>query len=194
VTAPADWSWPELLARIDDEIARRADSPGQGTGGDAAWEEIQRRIRRYADRLFPWAPVADREDLVAGALLGLQSPGRVRRMQAVEHPAAYLVQTLRHAMTDLLRRRQREREALSHVGLLATLQQQRPVQTAAAKADALRHAFSLLDADQRELLRLRFWEDLPIADIASRLGLPYSTVAKRLFRVLQALRQRFRPS
>lgn len=54
--------------------------------------------------------------------------------------------------------------------------------------DELQAALAGLSADQREILRLHFQEDLTQAQIAERLGLPLGTVKSRVFYGLRHLR------
>jgi RNA polymerase sigma factor (sigma-70 family) len=57
----------------------------------------------------------------------------------------------------------------------------------------LQRQIRLLTEDEQELLRLRFWEGLPIAEIARRLDITYSATSVRLFRLLAKLRARLEP-
>ena len=50
----------------------------------------------------------------------------------------------------------------------------------AAGRDAVARAFGALTVDERLVLVLRYWEDLPVDDIAERLGIPSGTVKSRL--------------
>ena len=45
-----------------------------------------------------------------------------------------------------------------------------------------------IEPDQREVIVLRFWMDLPLDQIASIVGIPLSTVKSRLYRGLDCLR------
>jgi RNA polymerase sigma factor (sigma-70 family) len=45
-----------------------------------------------------------------------------------------------------------------------------------------------LDADERAVVVLRYWADLPLAEIASRLGWRLGTVKSRLHRALEKMR------
>lgn len=54
--------------------------------------------------------------------------------------------------------------------------------------DELGAALSRLTPDQRILVVLRFWRDLPLEQIADRLGWPLGTVKSRLHHALAALR------
>ncbi|MGD0861647.1 MAG: sigma-70 family RNA polymerase sigma factor [Candidatus Limnocylindrales bacterium] len=54
---------------------------------------------------------------------------------------------------------------------------------------ALEPAFNRLTAEQRIIVVLRFWRDLPVEDIAERLGIPAGTVKSRLHYALKSLRE-----
>jgi len=53
---------------------------------------------------------------------------------------------------------------------------------------ALEPAFARLSPDQRIIIVLRFWRDLPVEEIADRLGIPAGTVKSRLHYALRSLR------
>ena len=61
-----------------------------------------------------------------------------------------------------------------------------------ARDEALR-AVSRLDADLRAVVVLRYWADLPVDDIAERIGVPSGTVKSRLHRALEQLRAAVMP-
>lgn len=54
--------------------------------------------------------------------------------------------------------------------------------------DALSRAFATLEPDERIVLVLRFWQDLPIDDIAGQIGVPSGTVKSRLHHATARLR------
>ena len=54
--------------------------------------------------------------------------------------------------------------------------------------DELDRALGSLPVDDRIVLALRFWADLPVDAIADRLGIPSGTVKSRLHRALDRLR------
>jgi RNA polymerase sigma-70 factor, ECF subfamily len=63
----------------------------------------------------------------------------------------------------------------------------RPLDVVVASADAFDRAFERLTADDRALLVLRHRDELPVAAIAARLGIPAGTVKSRLFTARRAL-------
>lgn len=58
---------------------------------------------------------------------------------------------------------------------------------------AVRRAVHELDPELREVVALRFGEDLPLKTIAAILGIPEGTVKSRLYRAYRALEQRLAP-
>jgi RNA polymerase sigma-70 factor, ECF subfamily len=60
----------------------------------------------------------------------------------------------------------------------------------ADRDDGLDEAFDALDPDHRVVVLLRFWLDLPLGEIADRLGIPLGTVKSRLHHALRAIRAR----
>jgi RNA polymerase sigma factor (sigma-70 family) len=53
-------------------------------------------------------------------------------------------------------------------------------------------ALARLPARQQQVLLLRYFEDLPVAEIANRLGSPVGTVTKQLSRGLLRLREQLK--
>ncbi len=58
----------------------------------------------------------------------------------------------------------------------------------------LEPAFGRLSPEQRIIVVLRFWRDLPIEEIAERLALPAGTVKSRLHYAIEALREAIEPA
>ncbi len=56
--------------------------------------------------------------------------------------------------------------------------------------DAICRALDRLDVDHRIVVVLRYWADLPVDDIGSRLGIPAGTVKSRLHNALRSMRPR----
>jgi RNA polymerase sigma-70 factor (ECF subfamily) len=68
-----------------------------------------------------------------------------------------------------------------------------PFRSALAR-DAVGRALSSLSTELRMVVVLRYWGDLPLADIADRLGIPVGTVKSRHHAALQTLRRRIEPA
>jgi RNA polymerase sigma-70 factor (ECF subfamily) len=68
-----------------------------------------------------------------------------------------------------------------------------PFRSALAR-DAVGRALSSLSTELRMVIVLRYWGDLPLAEIADRLGIPIGTVKSRHHAALQTLRRRIEPA
>jgi RNA polymerase sigma-70 factor (ECF subfamily) len=62
-----------------------------------------------------------------------------------------------------------------------------------AERDLLERELDRLDLDQRVVLVLHYYLDLPISEVAEIIDIPYGTAASRLHRGLEALRASLRP-
>ncbi len=60
-----------------------------------------------------------------------------------------------------------------------------------SEADAVRETMALLRDHDRQILRLYFWEELPQASIAQRLGIPVGTVKSRLHTAKRSFREKY---
>jgi RNA polymerase sigma-70 factor (ECF subfamily) len=94
----------------------------------------------------------------------------------------YLYPVVRHLAFDRLRRRRPEVD-------VDTLADTLPAPPAVADGDLTR-LLALLPAAQREVLMLRYADDLSLAQIAAALDIPLGTVKSRLHGALAALKQR----
>ena len=65
---------------------------------------------------------------------------------------------------------------------------------AALARDAVGRSLSSLSQELRMVVILRYWGDLPLAEIADRLRIPIGTVKSRHHAALQALRRRIEPA
>ena len=115
-------------------------------------------------------------------IAGLSNPGAFR---------TWLYRTTRHRAIDWLRRRKRERELIEDVVLEA------PVSAGAAEPDAMPEmsearfnaVLAVLPPPQREVVLLRYREDLSYAEIALVVGCPIGTVRTRLHHAKRRLQE-----
>jgi len=105
-----------------------------------------------------------------------------RRWESIEHPAAYLRTAVVHGAASHRRRRDLE---------LAKGYERRSeaIDGLAEPSDDLRAALARLPDRQRAAVVLRYYEDLPDAEIASLLGCRVPAVKSLLHRALQQLRE-----
>ncbi|HET7704006.1 MAG TPA: sigma-70 family RNA polymerase sigma factor [Candidatus Limnocylindrales bacterium] len=159
---------------------------------DAA-AEFADRIVGQLDRSYRLATVIlgsamEAEDAVADAALAAwRNRGRLREHERFD---AWFARILMNGCRDRLRVRGRR-----------PIAEMPSVEVGAAGADlgvdfregvhqrdALSRAFESLEPDERIVLVLRFWQDLPIDAIADRLGIPSGTVKSRLHHATARLR------
>lgn len=117
------------------------------------------------------------EDLVQDAFARMHRP-----WDTIEHPKAYLRTAVVNACRSHLRRQSLERAYKRHPSVVGET-------IAAAETDELFDALAVLPARQRAAIVLRFYEDLPEADIAVALGCRPGTVKSLLHRGLAELRR-----
>jgi RNA polymerase sigma-70 factor (ECF subfamily) len=150
--------------------------------------EVRERFLRLAggelDRAYRLAGLLlgdarDAEDAVQEALLRAWT-----RLGTLSDPAAFrpwFDRVLVNICRDRLRRRSKVRFVPIEAGAGATAAD--PFRDLLARDEALR-ALDALDADERTVVVLHYWADLPLADVASRTGWPIGTVKSRLHRAL----------
>jgi RNA polymerase sigma-70 factor (sigma-E family) len=103
----------------------------------------------------------------------------LERWASLDEPAAYLRTAVVNRGRDVLRRRRlRDRLALL-----------RPADAAGPPDDPLWDALGRLPANQRAALVLRYWEDLPVREVAALLRVREGTVKSLVHRGLARLRE-----
>ena len=108
-----------------------------------------------------------------------------RNISALANPGAFrtwLFQTTRHRALDYLRRRKRERELLEDVAIeiSADTDAEREPSLGAFDEAALDRVLMAIPPPQREVLLLRYRDDLSYNEIAAIVGIPLGTVRTRL--------------
>jgi RNA polymerase sigma-70 factor (ECF subfamily) len=126
-------------------------------------------------------------DISQDVMLRLQSAEMLRRLRLAGSPEGYLYVAVRNLTLDAARKHSRETR------LRLALSEAIPAEDSLEARDhvalySVREKLSRLSREERELLRLRFWDNLSIAEIARRKQAPYSRVAVRLFRLLRRFR------
>ncbi len=166
------------VAEITSEVADDA-TPLQ----PAAPPDITVLYLEHHDRLVmvALAVVHDRalaEDIVQDAFVSIQ-----RFRGPIEHPVAYLQRSVINLAISKVRRRR-----------MAARRIPPPTRPGdPPEFDETWNAVMGLPARQRAVIVLRFYEDLPIDEIAERLGWPAGTVKSALHRALVRLKEELRP-
>ncbi len=152
-------------------------------GDDGALRELFARHAPWlAARLRRTLPPAVVEDVLQEAFIAVWRGARGYRAEGA--PGAWLWGIARRQAMNWARKHGRPDLALFAAS------SPDPAATVAERVD-LERAFATLgppDAPQRELARLLLVEDRPLADVATRLGIPEGTVKSRAFALRRALR------
>lgn len=173
----------------------------QAQAGDRAAFEALVRLKVdavYGTALAILGHEADAQDAVQEAFVAAW-----RSLAALRDPdrfEAWFGRIVVNACRMSLRKRRGVREITVHSsgggdapgseqdgGLAERPSADRPLADLAASADAFDRAFERLTVDERALLVLRHRDELPVAEIAARLGIPAGTVKSRLFAARRSL-------
>ncbi len=135
---------------------------------------------------------AEAEDLVQESLLKVAK--RWPRVRAMDHPRAYARRVLVNLALDGRARRARRRQELGDTPPAepADLGSARELCLIDAR-DELLGALATLPPHQRAVLVLRYFADLPEAEVAEALGCSIGTVKSRASRALERLQQALSP-
>ncbi len=172
-------------SRSDSELV---DACNNGAAADAtrAFTELYRRHKDFVVRVA--LRLSGDHDLALDALqdtfsyLLRQFPPTGKGLSLTAKLTTYLYPVARNTTITLLRKRQRH----NPIGAIDP-------DSLPADDDVMATDFSgllaTLNADQREVVVLRFIEDMPLADIAAALDIPLGTVKSRLHKAIGELRK-----
>jgi RNA polymerase sigma-70 factor (ECF subfamily) len=161
---------------------------GDTSGLAGLMSRHQERLFRYLLRLLGDPSVA--EDVFQQTWL--QVAEKIRRYDADRPFAPWLVTVSRNLALDYLRRfrsisLEDVDEPAAPVGGASDPLEQAMTRQSAVRVGAALHALGPLD---REVLSLRFEDDLELPELAATLGVPLPTAKARLYRALERLRGR----
>jgi RNA polymerase sigma-70 factor (ECF subfamily) len=170
------------------QVLPLGDRPGRVT--DVS-EAVAVRIDQHLDAAYRLATVIlgsglEAEDAVAEAALDAwRSRGKLRDLERFD---AWFGRILVNACRDRLRSRRRHPVISIEASDVADRSTGADFRHGVEVADAVRRALEVLDPDERIVVALRYWSDLPVDAIAQRTGVPSGTVKSRLSRALGRLR------
>jgi RNA polymerase sigma-70 factor (sigma-E family) len=133
--------------------------------------------------------VRDAEDLVQETFLRVAR--RWNRVRSMDHPAAYARRILINLVLDGAGRRARQQAELGSedAGVDAADESATRALREVDDLAEFRWALAQLPARQRAVLVLRYWEDLPVAEVANGLGCSAATVTSTASRAAARLAQ-----
>ncbi|MBI4466194.1 MAG: sigma-70 family RNA polymerase sigma factor [Acidobacteria bacterium] len=172
-------------------------------------EGIAPLVERYSPRLYPYLVRLVNDTALAEDILQdtwLRVVERLDGYDARQPFVVWLFAIARHRAIDTLRQRARQARGLGHPAEPAENEEGErlePLEQVAAEGPSplerlaereleqrVTAAFASLPRHYREVLTLRFQEELRLDEVARLLGLPLSTVKTRVQRGLILLRQR----
>ncbi|HET7234194.1 MAG TPA: sigma-70 family RNA polymerase sigma factor [Longimicrobium sp.] len=184
--------WEQWLESIEHDLRR-----GAAARDNASWQPLSERVSALASSMLLHEDVwtLDADDLAQDILLRLLSVSTLRRVRASRSPEGYVVVMIRNRIRDEYRRGRWK--SANHRDLSEWTEE--PWNDGAGEFTldrriALERLLGELSEDEWELIRLRFWEDMSISDVAHDIGTSYSAASVRLFRLLKKLRHRLESS
>lgn len=141
-------------------------------------------VERYVRYRLPVG--ADADDILQEIWLkAYRCFGQLKNREAFK---AWILSIARNKCTDYFRREAERQE----VSLEALPEWELPMSRyGLVENPAVWDALELLDWQGRQILYLRFWEELPQAEIARRLGIPVGTVKSRLYSAKRQFQSRY---
>jgi len=158
---------------------------------------FERLVLEHLDRAYRLAAVIlgntiEAEDAVAdAALLAWRSRHRLRDPERFD---AWFSRIVVNTCRDRLRARRRRPVVEVLPTSVAEPRAEGDFRDAVHTRDELARSFEALSVDDRIVLALRFWADLPVEAIADRLDIPAGTVKSRLHHAVARLRAGLTPT
>lgn len=152
------------------------------------FEQEESGLLRYAFSLIGRREVA--EEIVQEVFLKLHV-----RWEEVDSPRAWLFRSVRNRAFTYLRDNKRERLAAGEPEATADADQSSPdklIQRMESLAK-VRNALDQLGENDRQLVKLKYFENLKYREISERTGLSVSNVGYRLHHILKELANHLRP-
>ena len=124
-------------------------------------------------------------------LLFLKIWERKHQLSAAQNPKAYLLKAYRSMLLDLLAKEQKRTHQQTEVALQFSLQEFPFFQNNAPSPPSSIHLFiNQLSEKQREIIYLKFYNDLTYQEIAEVLNINYQTVRNYMVKALTSLRKK----
>jgi RNA polymerase sigma-70 factor (ECF subfamily) len=111
------------------------------------------------------------------------------RLRAPEAFRVWLYQIAHDRVVSMLRRQARQEQRCEPLAGEPVAEDSGDTWETAEQAELIHHSLEALSSEHREILVLRFLEDLSLEEIAEALRLPVGTVKSRLHYARKALRQ-----
>jgi RNA polymerase sigma-70 factor, ECF subfamily len=176
---------PEQLSQAEERACVLRARAGDADAFQRLVDAYDRRLLYFVRRFLP---DADRAlDVLQDVWLTL-----FRRLPALRAPEAFrtwLYQIAHDRVVDVLRRDRREEQAHATLQAVWVPAEENETETVLEQAEFVHHALQSLSEEHREVLLLRFLEEMSLEEIATALRCRLGTVKSRLHYARQALRR-----
>ena len=165
--------------------------PGEGPAEPSEWAGLYRQFHTHLRCWFASrvATQQDADDLAEEVLAQLS------RRLTPDGRKAYVKTAAANALSRYRRRRAREREALRRLlaggSVAGEFEERSAGEGSTAGHDRIEEILHTLPPEQAKLLKLRFVDGLPVAEVTLRVGCSREAAYKRLQRLIQRLRDRY---
>jgi RNA polymerase sigma-70 factor (ECF subfamily) len=152
-------------------------------------EAFNELVRRRIDQLYAMARLILRDDERAADATQEALVAAWRDLAALRHPDRFESWLRRLLVNACYQQARRDKRRRLYEGSVTVIEPLAPdPATALADRDEIERGIRRLDEQQRALVVLHYYLDLPLAETAASLGLPVGTVKSRLFRTNELLR------
>ena len=153
-------------------------------------ERFERRIRLITSRRVHPDWVDDVVNEVLGAVIEAVREGRVRERSRLD---AFVHGATRNTISNWARSNARQRRA-SELGALAPPETPNPLRLLLASEErvAVRRCLDGLRSDDREILRLAYWQGLSPTEVAQELEIAPNVARQRLWRARERFKEKWR--
>jgi RNA polymerase sigma factor (sigma-70 family) len=153
---------------------------------------LARRVRYFLRKKFPDLEPAVIDDLAQEVMQAAYEAVLQQRFEAKQGARfeTFVLQIARHKAADYWRQRRRRREAVAPLDLIA--EESVDVEHEMAQSDLLekvRQAVERLGERHAQILRLHFYQDLKVKEIAQQLGLSEQEVSNLKSYALRKVRE-----
>ncbi len=181
MVSAAEWTAPRLGGRMERDLVQRAMA-----GDHTAYGEL---VRRSIDRLYAVARLILRDSVRAEDAVQEALVAAWRDLSALRDPDRFEAWLRQLVVRSCYREARRDRQRMLREVRVAPLAGVIPDPAGmAAIRDQLDRGFSRLDAEQRALVVVHFYLDLPLPEAADLLGIPLGTAKSRLHRAIGRMR------
>ena len=195
---------PRYLNRVYNQTISEATPSNnhQSLNSNLLWRQMQEGSQEafaalfksyYPDLKAYGAKMSGREDLAKEGiqLLFVKIWERKHQLSIAQNPKAYLLKSYRSILLDLIAKEQKRNRQQTEIALQFSPQEFPFFQNSSSAASSSIHDFiNQLSEKQREIIYLKFYNNLSYQEIAEVLSINYQTVRNYMVKALTSLRKK----